>query len=56
MESFANDFMIFFNKLFECVGTFWNWLISTTLGEILMFIIIISLFLFVINLFVDFKD
>lgn len=56
METFVNDFGIFFNKIFECVIKLFNWFISTTLGEILLFIIIISLFLFILNMFVDFKD
>lgn len=56
MNSFLNDFSVFFNKMFDCVVSIWNWLISTTIGEIIIFTIIISFFLFVLNLFVDFKD
>lgn len=56
MESFVNDFGIFFNMIFNCVSKLFNWFISTTLGEILLFMIIISLFLFIVNIFVDFKD
>ena len=56
MQNFVNDFGIFFSAIFNCIKSFWNWFISTTLGEILLFIILISLFLFIINLIVNFKD
>ena len=56
METFMNNFSIFFNKLFEGVQTFWNWYISTIIGQITIFILLIALFFFVVNLFVDWKD
>ena len=56
MENFMNDFEIFFTKIFSALTSLWNWLTGTIVGEILLFIIIISLFLFLINLIVNFKD
>lgn len=56
MENFVNDFYIFFSSIFECAKNFYDWFISTTFGEIFIFLILISLFFFLINLFVDFKD
>ena len=56
METFMNNFSIFFNKLFEGVQTFWNWYISTIIGQITIFTLLIALFFFVVNLFVDWKD
>lgn len=56
MENFMNDFTIFFNKIFECIKNLWNWFSSSIIGEIFFFIIIISLFLFILNLIIDFKD
>lgn len=56
MQTFINDFGIFFNKIFECMTSLFNWFTGTVIGEIFIFIIIISLFFFLINLFVDFKD
>lgn len=56
MENFMNDFSVFFSKIFNCLTSLWNWLSSTIIGEILLFIIIISLFFFLLNLIIDFKD
>lgn len=56
METFVNDFSIFFSKIMSCMTIFWNWLSSTVLGEIIIFILLIALFLFLINLIVNFKN
>lgn len=56
MENFMNDFEVFFSKIFECIKNLWNWLSGTIIGEILLFVIIISLFIFILNLIIDFKD
>ena len=56
MQQFVNDFSIFFNKMFECIISMWNWIISTTLGEIIIFLVLISIFLLLINQFINFKD
>lgn len=56
MANLISDFNVFFNSIFNSVSTVFNWFISTPLGEIILFMILISLFLFIINLFVDFKD
>lgn len=56
MENFMNDFALFFNKIFECIKNLWNWFSNSIIGEIFLFIIIISLFLFILTLIIDFKD
>lgn len=56
MQTFMNEFLLFFETLLSCMGSVWNWLISTTLGEILIFIILISIFIFVIKMLVSLKD
>lgn len=56
METFMNNFSIFFTKIFEGIQTFWNWYISTIIGQVTIFILIIVLFYFLINLIIDFKD
>lgn len=56
MAKFVSDFGIFFNKIFECIITFWNWFISTVLGEIIIFIVLVSLFFFLVNLIINWKD
>lgn len=56
METFVNDFSIFFSKIMSSLSIFWNWFSSTVLGEIIIFVLLIALFFFLINLFVDFKD
>ena len=49
MSNFLNDFNLFFTKM-------WNWLFSTVIGEVILFTILISLFLFIIYLIIDFKN
>lgn len=56
MTNFMNDFNIFFNMIFKCLKNIFNWFTGTIIGEIFIFVILISLFFFLINLFVDFKD
>ncbi len=56
MQNFINDFGIFFAGIFNPIKSFWNWLITTTLGEIIVFIILISLFFFLLNQIINFKD
>ena len=56
MSNFMSDFGIFFNSILGGIQTLWNWLFSTVLGEIILFTIIISLFLSLIYLIIDFKN
>ena len=56
MSNFMNDFNIFFNMIFNCIKNLFNWFTTTIIGEIFIFVIIISLFFFGLNIFVDFKD
>ena len=56
MANFMNDFNIFFNMIFNCLKKIFDWFTGTISGEIFIFVILISLFFFLINLFVDFKD
>lgn len=56
MSEFMNDFGIFFNSILTSMQTLWTWLFSTVLGKIILFTIIISLFLFIIYLIIDFKN
>lgn len=56
MEKFLNDFTLFFEKIFSCCKILFDWLTSNILGEIIIFVIIVSLFFFFINLFIKLKD
>ncbi len=56
MNSFLADFQTFLNFILSAMGSVYNWLITTVLGEILLFIVIISIFLFVIYLIIEFKN
>lgn len=56
MQNFLNDFKIFFDVIFDLTKNIFEWFIATIPGKILLFVIIISLFYFLINLFIDFKD
>lgn len=56
MQTFMNDFLIFFQTIFGALESTWTWLSSTILGEILIFIAIITIFIFVIRKIVSLKD
>lgn len=56
MQNLLNDFKNFFNVILSCMTDVFNWLTSNVIGEIIFFIILISIFFFLINLLVDFKD
>lgn len=56
MSNFMSDFNIFFTSILGGIQTLWNWLFSTVLGEVILFTIIISLFLSLIYLIIDFKN
>ena len=56
MSNFLNDFNIFLNFIITTMSTIYNWLVSTVLGEIILFVVIISIFLFVIHLIIEFKN
>lgn len=56
MQNLLNDFRTFFNVIIGCMSDIYNWLTSTVIGEIIFFIILISIFFFFLNLFTNFKD
>jgi hypothetical protein len=55
MTEISNDFKIFFNLIFDSVVNFYNWYIGTFLGEILIFIIVIGLFLTIIEIIIGLR-
>lgn len=56
MQQFLSDFSFFMELLFNGVSSLWNWLMSTILGELILFVIIIGIFFIIFNLFIDSKD
>ena len=56
MSNFLNDFNIFLYFIITSMSTIYNWLTSTVLGEIIIFVVLISIFLFVVHLIIEFKN
>ena len=56
MQNLLNDFKIFYSTIFDCIKDFYNWFSGTIIGEIFIFLILISLFFVLISLFIDFKN
>lgn len=48
MESFMSNFNIFLNFFLNGINLIYTWFINTIIGQILLFVIIISLFIFLI--------
>ena len=56
METFINDFKIFFAAIFEMLGSLWGWLETTIIGEILIFVILIGIFIGFITIIINLKN
>lgn len=56
MSSFLQDYNTFLSLIINSMQSIYTWLIGTVLGEIILFVVIISIFLFVIYLVIDFKN
>lgn len=48
MSSFMSNFNIFLSSCLSSLGSLWSWFISTILGQIFVFITLISLFILLI--------
>lgn len=56
MSDFMNDFNYFFNLIIQAVNTFLEWLLSNPLGCIILFISLINIFVYIIDLIVGLKN
>lgn len=56
MENFMGDFSIFLSFFINGINLIWNWLIGTIIGKIIIFLLIISIFIYIINKFVEIGD
>lgn len=54
-EYFSNDFIHFYNLIFNGLHWFFDFLLSTILGEIIFFTMIAGLFIFVIVKIVEMR-
>ena len=53
MQNFMTNFNIFLGFFMSGVNTIYNWLIGTIIGQIMIFIIIISIFMYIISKLVE---
>lgn len=56
MSDFMNDFNYFLNMIIQSVDVFFEWLLSNPLGKILLFISLISIFIYIVNLIIGLKN
>lgn len=56
MSQFLIDFQSFFSLILVAVGDFFVWFSTTIIGEIILFILVMYIFLFVIKLVIDLKN
>ena len=49
MSTFVSNFALFFNAFLGAVSDTWTWLISTIIGQVIVFMVIISLFMFLFS-------
>ena len=49
MTNLINDFNVFLSFIFESLTSLWNWFTNNLMGEILIFLLLISLFFFLVN-------
>ena len=56
MQNFMNNFNIFLSFFISGINIIYNWLISTIIGQIIIFILIISIFIYIINKLTELDD
>lgn len=56
MNDFLSDFNVFLTFFINAINLIWNWLLSTIVGKIIIFILIISVFIYLISKFVSIGD
>lgn len=56
MAQFLLDFQAFFTVILTSIGEFFAWLSTTVIGEIILFILVMYIFIFVIKLIISLKD
>ena len=56
MSNFLADYNVFMSYVLNGIAQFWNWLSGTIIGEIMIFIIIISLFIAILYLLFGIGD
>ena len=56
MDKFMQDFLIFFSTILAAITDFWLWFSGTIIGQIILFTLMISMFLWVIKLIIDLKE
>lgn len=56
MSEFLLDFQAFFTMILSSIGDLFLWLSTTIIGEIILFILIMYIFLFVIKLIIDLRN
>lgn len=56
MAQFLLDFQAFFTLVLSAIGDFYVWFSQTIIGEIILFMVIMYIFLYVIRLVISLKD
>ena len=56
MSPFMTEFQTFFSVMMAALGDFWFWFANTIIGRIILFMLIICIFFWVINLIIDLKQ
>lgn len=56
MSNFMNNFTIFFSAILSCLGSIWTWLMSSILGQIFIFMVLISIFCYIIYVLIHIGD
>lgn len=56
MDSFLNDFRYFLNFLLEYIQRFYLEFVNTIIGKIMLFIILISLFIYFIYKIIEMRN
>lgn len=56
MSTFMENFNIFLQYFLQAIGNIYNWFIGTIIGQITIFIIIISIFIYIVYKIVGIGD
>lgn len=56
MSQFLLDFQAFYTMILSAIADLWFWLTTTIIGEIIIFILVLYIFLFVLKLIISLKN
>lgn len=56
MSNFLSEFNSFLNIIMSGMGSVWGWLSSTIIGKVMIFVVLITIFVWFIDMIINIGD